>query len=276
MAGVDLAVDCDCRRLTVAEALDRMLERTSFSYRELRGEVLVYPARAERATERRRTRGWDQRAVLGWGLAEKSILFNHLAQLGYVVLVVDPRGSEGYGSAHAKALAGEGGGKQADDLVAAARFLGTLGFVEPSAVAIFGHSYGGYLAVQTLVRAPEAFAAGIVLAGVFDYEGRSGAYTRVRFGDPELRAELLRERSPINFVDRLRAPLLLMHGSGDFNVPIGTTEALIDALLDARKDFWYRLYPGEPHFLVGTSAIEDYFRTVVRFLDRHLTVRQSP
>ena len=111
--------------------------------------------------------GWGQNALLGWALEIKTFLFTYLAHKGYVILIVDPRGSEGYGEELAKGLHLEGGGKQVDDLAAGAQFLVDLGYVDPKGIGIFGHSYGSYLAVQTMVQAPDSFAAGIAQAGVY-------------------------------------------------------------------------------------------------------------
>jgi dipeptidyl-peptidase-4 len=216
--------------------------------------------------------GWGQMATLGWGLLFKSTLFNYLANQGYVILIVDPRGSEGYGDAYAKALYREGGGVQVQDLVAGARYLAGLGYVDPESIGIFGHSYGAYLAVQTMVQAPDVFAAGIALAGVFDWAtyGGYGTYTRIRFGTPDDSPNLLRARSVIEHVGALEGALLVVHGSGDFNAPIAGSEALVNALLKAGKEFDYMVYPGEPHSWVKPEVHRDFFARTERFLDRYL------
>ena len=221
--------------------------------------------------------GYLQMATLGWGLGAKSRFFNYLANKGYVVLIVDPRGSEGYGDWYAKELYKGAGGKQVDDLVAGARYLANLSYVDPKGIGIFGHSYSGYLAFQTLVQAPpDTFAAGIILAGFFDWMREEGfgtryqVYTRIRVGTDDETPNLLYERSPANFLEKLKAPVLLVHGSRDTNVPIVETEYLVRRMLKADKEFDYMVYPGEPHGLVQPESERDFCRRVERYLDRYL------
>jgi dipeptidyl-peptidase-4 len=218
--------------------------------------------------------GWGQMASLGWGLLFKSTLFNYLASRGYVILIVDPRGSEGYGDAYAKGLYREGGGKQAEDLVAGAQYLAGLGYVDPQGIGIFGHSYGAYLAVQTMLRAPGVFAAGVPMAGVFDWATGLGpgygTYIRIRFGTPDETPNLLHERSPFHNIEGLEGALLVVHGSADFNAPIACSDALVNALLKAGKEFEYMVYPGEPHSWVKPEVHRDFFLRMERFLDAYL------
>jgi dipeptidyl-peptidase-4 len=217
--------------------------------------------------------GWGQNALLGWALEIKTLLFSFLAHKGYVILIVDPRGSEGYGEDLAKGLYLEGGGKQVDDLVAGAQYLGDLGFVDPMGIGIFGHSYGSYLAVQTMVQAPDSFAAGIAQAGVYDWValgGDGGAYVRLRFGTSKDTPNLLKERNPINYIEKLRGKILVVHGSGDYNAPMTESEKLVNALMMADKEFDYMVYPQEPHGWIKPEIKKDFFKRVARFLDRYL------
>jgi dipeptidyl-peptidase-4 len=216
--------------------------------------------------------GWGQMARVGWGLGVKSRLFQYLVSRGYVVLVVDPRGSEGYGRAHAHGLYRQGGGTQADDLADAARYLRTRRDIDPEAIAIFGHSYGAYLALTAMLRAPDAFDAGVLLAGVFDFGPYGDAtYARIRFGDiakapdvPDLQVR------PALHLDRLRAPVLVYHGTNDFNAPISFSEQLIRELLKADREFDYAVYPGEPHDWERGETDRDFLRRTEQFLSRHL------
>lgn len=217
--------------------------------------------------------GWGQNALLGWALEFKTFLFNYLAHKGYVILIVDPRGSEGYGEELAKGLHLEGGGKQVEDLAAGAQFLVDLGYVDPKGIGIFGHSYGSYLAVQTMVQAPGSFAACIAQAGVYDWEtlgGGGGAYVRLRFGTPKDRPNLLKERNPLNYIEKLKGKILVVHGSGDYNAPMTESDKLVNALMKAEKEFDYMVYPQEPHAWIKPEVKRDFFKRVERFLDRYL------
>jgi dipeptidyl-peptidase-4 len=217
--------------------------------------------------------GWGQQARLGWGLGIKSRLFQYLVSRGYLVLIADVRGSEGYGRTHSHGLYRQGGGIQSDDLVDAAAWLRRSGRALPNAVASFGHSYGAYLALTTMVRAPAAFQAGVLQAGVYDWSafGGGGTYVRIRFGGasgagtaPEI------QLSPVKFLSRLTAPVLVSHGTNDFNAPIQFSEQLVRALLRADREFEYSVYPNEPHDWDSEEVDRDFLVRTERFLTDRL------
>jgi dipeptidyl aminopeptidase/acylaminoacyl peptidase len=222
--------------------------------------------------------GWGQQASLGWSNGRKAAFFNYLACQGYVVLITDCGGSEGYGDELSKRLHLEGGGKQAEDLAAGARFLGTLPYVDTGAIAIFGHSYGAYLALQTMVSQPGHFAAGILMAGVFDWwdmGGGYGSYVRIRWGKPDPRPTLIDERSPGKHVDRLHGAVLVAHGTADYNAAHTASEKLVGELMKHDRDFEFISYPGEPHDWIKPEVERDFYRRVKRFLDARLRVAAS-
>jgi dipeptidyl aminopeptidase/acylaminoacyl peptidase len=216
--------------------------------------------------------GWDQEAQLGWEFAPKNIIFNYLAGQGFVCLLIDPRGSEGYGDAHSKAQFREGGRKQCDDVAAAADFLRGLGYIAPDGIGLFGYSYGGYLVLQTMIRVPEAFAAGVAMAAVSEWATYSGysTFANIRFGLPDEEPNPLYERSPVYHVQQLKGALLVVHGKEDFNVPVASAEALVSALMRAGKTFEYMVYPGEGHVWTQPHTIRDFLMRIERFLNMHL------
>lgn len=215
---------------------------------------------------------WDQEAQLGWEFPPKNIFFNYLAQKGYAALLVDPRGSEGYGHAYAHAQYREGGRMQATDLVAAARFLEQTGFVDPRRLALFGYSYGGYLALQTQVLAPGVFAASISMAPVSDWNryAAGSPYANIRFGSPDEVPNPLCERSPLYHAARIQGAVLLLHGQADFNVPVAFSQAMAAALEEAGKTFELVIYPGEGHVWVQPETIRDVLLRIERFLGAHM------
>ncbi|MBM4187187.1 MAG: S9 family peptidase [Gemmatimonadetes bacterium] len=219
--------------------------------------------------------GWGQQATLGWGAGLTHEFLQWLVRSGYVVMVVDPRGSEGYGAGLAKGLYREAGGKQSEDMVAAARHLSSLGYVESRAIALYGGSFSGWLTAQTMVHTPGVFGAGIAAAPsgwAIGDPRMHGTYWRIRLGAPGDTPDLTVERNPITHIDRLDAPLLVLHGTADINVPIAAAERLVRALIRAGKDFDYMVYPGEPHSWTRTDTKLDSFRRMKRFLDRALGI----
>lgn len=220
---------------------------------------------------------WDQEAQLGWDFAPKNLIFNYLVAQGYVVLLVDPRGSDGYGHAHAHAQYHEGGRKQSDDLVAAAQFLGGLEFIDSRRLALFGYSYGGYLVLQTMARTPGVFAAGVSIAPVSEWATYAGYsnYTNIRFGSPDDEPNPLFERSPLYQAHKIQGALLLLHGTQDFNVPIASSEVMVSALLRTGKTFEYMAYPGEGHVWVQPATIRDSLLRMERFLNTYMKPQEE-
>lgn len=198
----------------------------------------------------------------------------YLAQRGYAVLAVDYRGSIGYGRDFRVAQHMDLGGLDLDDVLAGARYLRRLREVEIGRVAVWGLSYGGYLTLQALVRAPTAFDAGIDVAGVADWEAWAvdpgGLWIDGRMGPAAQNSELYRERSPVHFVEQLVRPLLILHGTADRPVPVLQSLRLIDALVRENRDFEAMIYPGEQHVFEQRRTWLDAFRRTEGFLDRTL------
>lgn len=215
--------------------------------------------------------GWGQLAVLGRLSGDKPRLFEYLVSRGFVVLIVDPRGSEAYGAAWARGLYADAAGKQSDDVIAGARYLRSLPYIDTAAITLYGHSYGGYLTLATMLKDSSAFNAGIPQAGDFDYEkmGYTLAYARIRFGGGPGEPALIEERGrPALHVNRLTAPLLVVHGTADYNVSYSDSEWLVRNLMQAGKPFEFMTYPNEPHNLQTAEAVRDFFLRVERFVKR--------
>jgi dipeptidyl-peptidase-4 len=215
---------------------------------------------------------WDMEAQLGWDYGPKNLLFNYLARRGFAILVVDPRGSEGYGHAHAHAQFREGGRKQCDDLAAAAAFLASLGWVDARRIALFGYSYGGYLVLQTMLHTPGVFAAGVSMAPVTEWNhyAAGSPYANVRFGRPDEDPNPLTERSPLYAAARWQGALLLLHGEQDFNVPIVFSQMFAKALAEHARRFEFIPYPGEGHVWTRPETIRDFLERMARFLETEM------
>ena len=204
-----------------------------------------------------------------------------LASQGFVLILPNIRGSMGYGAAFRDLNLMDLGGGDLQDVVAAAHYLGSLPNVDSSRVGITGISYGGYMTFQALTRTPEVWAAGCAEAGITDwlagYELESPALQhldRVLLGDPVQNAALWKDRSPLYFADRMRAPLLIIHSTHDPRCPIVHARLFRDALLRLGRregqDFEYLEYTDEGH---SSHDIQQQMRSVVpmvRFFRRHL------
>ncbi|MGH3885815.1 MAG: S9 family peptidase [Pseudonocardiaceae bacterium] len=213
--------------------------------------------------------------------AQSRPTFNPLYQvlLGYGVAVFAPnvRGSSGMGRAFVDADVGYRRFAAIDDVADLVRYLVDAELADPAAMGCAGRSYGGYLTVAAMVSYPELFRVGVNLCGITDFE-TFFAHTEpwiaaaavTRYGDPYRDAELLRELSPIHRIGQLSAPLLVVHGGQDTNVPLIEAEQLVAALRDRGASPGYLVLPDEGHEILGATNRAVFVGEVVHWLVRHL------
>src|SRR3989440_8228145 len=193
-----------------------------------------------------------------------------LAQHGFVVLKVDNRGSSRRGLAFEAPIAGNMGDIEVRDQVDGVRWLGTLGVADISRVGIYGWSYGGYMTLLALLKAPEVFKAGVAGAPVTFYEGYDTAYTEKYIRTPQQNPEGYRRGSPLTYAERLQGKLLLIHGMIDENVHFRHTARMMQALIDAGKPFETLIYPNERHMPRSERDRADMERRILEFFQRNL------
>jgi dipeptidyl-peptidase-4 len=133
------------------------------------------------------------------------------------------------------------------DQVDGVNFAKSQGWVDGDRVGVYGWSYGGYMTLMCLLKAPEVFKAGVAGAPNADTAGYDTHYTERYMGTPQDNPEGYREASCMTFADRLRGKLLLIHGMIDENVHFRHTARFIDALIKANKPYELLLYPEERH-----------------------------
>ncbi|MER3396962.1 MAG: hypothetical protein C4316_00240 [Chloroflexota bacterium] len=200
-----------------------------------------------------------------------------LVSHGFIVIAPNFRGSTGFGRPFQEANRRDLGGGDLRDVVAALDFLRASGYVNPKAVAVMGASYGGYLTLMALAKYPDLWAAGVAIvpfANWFtEFENEDPtlqAYDRVMMGDPVIDAELWRDRSPIFFADRIKAPLLLLAGANDIRCPVEETRQIAEAVRSAGGVVEVKIYANEGHGFSRRENRIDAFRRVVDFLRRHV------
>jgi dipeptidyl aminopeptidase/acylaminoacyl peptidase len=194
---------------------------------------------------------------------------------GLAVVDVDYRGSTGYGRPYRDALKGQWGIADVDDCVAAARFLADRGSVDPARMAIRGGSAGGYTTLAALTFRPEVFAAGISLYGIADlelihadshkFEARHEGLLVAPW--PEGR-DVFRERSPIHFLDRVRAPMLIFQGLDDKVVPPSQLDAMVAAFTARGLPHVAMTFEGEGHGFRRADTKRTVYRAELAFLGR--------
>lgn len=200
-----------------------------------------------------------------------------LASRGYSVLQVNFRGSGGYGMAHQIAGYRKWGTLMQDDLTDAVQWAVAQGIADVNRVCIMGASYGGYAALMSSVREPDLYRCAISLAGIYDvvnWAGKSDIqetdggriYLDEVVGDRDLQVA----QAPITYVDKLKIPVMIAHGSDDERVPISEARLLRKALDAKGKAYEWLEYSGEEHGLYDESNHEDFLRKAIEFLDKHI------
>lgn len=206
-----------------------------------------------------------------------SPLYQALLSCGVAVFAPNVRGSSGFGREFMNADVGARRFAAIDDVADLVGYLVDAGLADPAAIGCAGRSYGGYLTVAAMVNHPELFRVGVDVCGITDFETFFThtepwiAATAVsRYGDPRRDAELLRELSPIHRIGKLSAPLLVVHGAQDTNVPLIEAEQLVGALRDRGASPGYLVLPDEGHDILGTANRAVFVREAVHWLTRHL------
>ena len=215
-----------------------------------------------------------QRVRKAWGgypRSNEGLFREYLAQHGYIVFTLDNRGTAARGVRFSSSLYHHMGSVEVQDQVAGVNFLKTLPYVDPKKIAVFGWSYGGYMALMCLMQAPEAFAAAIAGAPVTDWHLYDTHYTERYMGTPQENAAGYAASSVMTYADKLRGPLLIMHGMADDNVLFTHSTTLFKKLQDLDKQFDIMTYPGSKHGLLrhADTGLHGY-ATIKRFLDTQL------
>jgi dipeptidyl aminopeptidase/acylaminoacyl peptidase len=181
-------------------------------------------------------------------------LYQYLLAAGIAVLAPNIRGSTGYGTTFQKLIHRDWGGGELGDLEEAVRHLHSLDWVDPSRIAVFGGSFGGFAALSCLARLPRYWAAGVSVVGQSNLVtfARSVPATwrpliRRWVGDPDDDAQLLAERSPITYVDDIVAPLFVIQGARDRRVVQAESDQIVAKLRARGLAVRYDVYPDEGH-----------------------------
>ena len=207
--------------------------------------------------------------------------FNRFVQYavnqGYMVLAPNYRGSTGYGKEFQQANLFDMGGGDLQDVLAGVDWIKQTGYLDPKKIAVMGGSYGGYLSMMAVTKAPEVWAAGVPIVPFVNW------FTEIENEDPELRQgdlatmgdptknkALYEERSPINYVDQIKAPLLLLAGGHDPRCPKSESQQVVDAIKKRGGTVDYKVYENEGHGFARVENQIDAFHRVADFLLAHV------
>jgi dienelactone hydrolase len=211
----------------------------------------------------------------GQARPDYSEIFPQLVNDGITVLTPNVRGSGGFGRTFGHADDKENRFAAIDDVADCVRFLLDNELADPQRIACAGWSYGGYLTMAAMTFHPSLFAAGITVCGMSDlttfYRNTEqwiadGAYTK--YGHPVSDRELLERLSPLRHVDALIAPLLVVHGAHDTNVPVSESEQIVDLLRAAGRDVRYLLFSDDGHAIIKRENRAALAATMSEWLNR--------
>jgi dipeptidyl-peptidase-4 len=195
---------------------------------------------------------------------------HYMASRGYVLFQLDNRGSANRGRTFEAPIHMALGTAEVDDQLLGVEFLSTLPFTDPARIGVFGHSYGGYMTLMLMAKAPDKFRAGISVAPVSDWLLYDTHYTERFLGMPDANAEGYHQSSVFPFLNTIAGELLLIHGMADDNVLFTHSTRLYKALQEANIPFEMMNYPGAKHGISGRRTNIHRYGTMDRFLDRHL------
>jgi len=207
--------------------------------------------------------------------------FNRFVQFatnqGYMVLAPNYRGSTGYGKGFQQANLFDMGGGDLQDVLAGVDWIKQTGHLDPKKIAVMGGSYGGYLSMMAVTKAPDVWAAGVPIVPFVNW------FTEIENEDPVLQQSdlatmgdvvknkaLYEDRSPINFIDQIKAPLLLLAGGHDPRCPKSETQQVVDAIKKRGGTVDSKVYENEGHGFARVENQIDAYRRVADFLLAHV------
>ncbi|MBR6370796.1 MAG: DPP IV N-terminal domain-containing protein [Bacteroidaceae bacterium] len=193
-----------------------------------------------------------------------------LTKKGYAVAVVDGRGTGRRGADFKKQTYKHLGVMESQDQVEAAKYLGSLPYIDAERIAIWGWSYGGYNTLMSMSEGTPVFKCGVAVAPVTDWRYYDAPYTERFMQEPKENADGYHDASALDRINKLHGKLLIVHGLDDDNVFFSNTASYIDALVNAGVDFDMQVYPGKEHSITGYSHRKHLFTRILRFFDENL------
>jgi dipeptidyl-peptidase-4 len=198
-----------------------------------------------------------------------------MAQQGYAVFTLDNRGSFNRGHAFEAPLYKAMGEIEVKDQVEGVRFLRKLPWVDPQRIGVHGNSYGGYLTLMCMFKAPEYFKVGVSGAPVTDWRLYDTHYAERYLGNPKDNPEPYERSSVFDYATNLQGPLLVYHGMADDNVLFKNSTKLYKLLQDNNIPFSMMNYPGKKHRFSGKKTSMHRLNTILNFFDLHFGLMRT-
>ena len=211
----------------------------------------------------------SQQVANKW-LDTNDMWFMMLSQQGYIIACVDGRGTGFKGANFKKCTQKELGKYEVEDQIDAAKVIGNYTYVDKSRIGIFGWSYGGFMASNCLFKGADVFKMAIAVAPVTNWRFYDSIYTERYMTTPQENASGYDENSPINHVSKLKGNFLLIHGTADDNVHVQNSMQMIEALVQANKQFDWAIYPDKNHGIYGGKTRIQLFNKMTNYIKEKL------
>ncbi|MDI9256529.1 S9 family peptidase [Flavobacterium sedimenticola] len=211
----------------------------------------------------------SQQVANDW-LDTNDMWFMMLSQQGYIVACVDGRGTGFKGAEFKKCTQKELGKFEVEDQIDAAKVIGNYTYVDKTRIGIFGWSYGGFMSSNCLFKGADVFKMAIAVAPVTNWRFYDSIYTERYMQTPQENASGYDDNSPINHVSKLKGKFLLIHGTADDNVHVQNSMQMIEALVQANKQFEWAIYPDKNHGIYGGKTRIQLFNKMTDFIKENL------
>jgi len=196
--------------------------------------------------------------------------FMMLAQQGFIVACVDGRGTGFKGADFKKITYKQLGKYEVEDQIDVAKVIGNYPYVDKSRIGIWGWSYGGFMASNCILKGNDVFKMAIAVAPVTNWRFYDSVYTERYMQTPQENPRGYDDNSPINFANKLKGKFLLIHGSGDDNVHVQNSMQMMEALIQANKQFDSQIYPDKNHGIYGGMTRIQLFNKMTNFINTNL------
>ena len=193
-----------------------------------------------------------------------------LAQQDIIVVCVDGRGTGLKGRDFKKVTQLQLGKYEVEDQIAAAKKLGELPYIDANRIGIWGWSYGGFMSSNCLFQGNDTFSMAIAVAPVGSWRFYDTIYTERYMTTPQENPDGYDNNSPISHVEKLKGDFLLVHGTADDNVHVQNSTRLVEALVQANKQFEWAMYPDKNHSIYGGNTRLHLYTKMTQFIKDHL------
>ena len=201
---------------------------------------------------------------------------NMLAQKGMIVVCIDGRGTGLKGADFKKVTQKELGKFEVEDQIAAAKKLAERSYIDEDNIGIWGWSFGGFMSTNALLKGSDIFSTAIAVAPVTSWRFYDTVYTERYMQTPQENASGYDENSPINYADKLEGNYLLVHGTGDDNVHVQNSMRMINALIEANKQFDMFIVPDRTHGIYkGANTRLNLYTKMTNFVEEHLIEKSN-